>query len=158
MSNLPVHPTLLFPHLVFVLYLCVSISALQKRSSVLFFYITHICINIWCLFFSCRLTPSVYMTGSRRVIRPSWLSGSWRSFLYRSSVYSCHLFFPFSGFPLFLCIDHLGKSSYLSLLFFGTLHSAGISFPFSFAFASLLFSTICKASSDNHFVFLHLFF
>ena len=23
---------------------------------------------------------------------PSWLSGSWRSFLYSSSVYSCHLF------------------------------------------------------------------
>ena len=26
------------------------------------------------------------------VITPSWLSGSWRSFLYSSSVYSCHLF------------------------------------------------------------------
>ena len=34
----------------------------------------------------------------------------------------------------------------------------GISFLFSFAFASLLFIAICKASSDNHFVFLHLFF
>ena len=32
------------------------------------------------------------MSGSRWVITPSWLSGSWRSFLYRSSVYSCHLF------------------------------------------------------------------
>ena len=31
------------------------------------------------------------MSGSRWVITPSWLSGSWRSFLY-SSVYSCHLF------------------------------------------------------------------
>ena len=31
------------------------------------------------------------MSGSRSVITPSWLSGSWRSFLY-SSVYSCHLF------------------------------------------------------------------
>ena len=26
------------------------------------------------------------------MITPSWLSGSWRSFLYSSSVYSCHLF------------------------------------------------------------------
>ena len=34
----------------------------------------------------------------------------------------------------------------------------GICFLFSFAFASLLFSTICKASSDNHFAFLHFFF
>ena len=31
------------------------------------------------------------MSGSRWVITPSWLSGSWRSFLH-SSVYSCHLF------------------------------------------------------------------
>ena len=32
------------------------------------------------------------MSGSRWVITPSWLSGSWRSFLYSSSVYSCPLF------------------------------------------------------------------
>ena len=31
------------------------------------------------------------MSGSRWVIIPSWLSGSWRSFLYSSSVDSCHL-------------------------------------------------------------------
>ena len=30
------------------------------------------------------------MSGSRPVITPSWLPGSWRSFLYSSSVYSCH--------------------------------------------------------------------
>ena len=32
------------------------------------------------------------MSSSRWVTVPSWLSGSWRSFLYSSSVYSCHLF------------------------------------------------------------------
>ena len=32
------------------------------------------------------------MSGSRWVITPSWLSGSWRSFLYTSSVYSYHIF------------------------------------------------------------------
>ena len=32
------------------------------------------------------------MSGSRWMITPSWLSRSWRSFLYSSSVYSCHLF------------------------------------------------------------------
>ena len=32
------------------------------------------------------------MSGSRWVITPSSLSGSWTSFLYSSSVYSCHLF------------------------------------------------------------------
>ena len=34
----------------------------------------------------------------------------------------------------------------------------GIYFPFFFALASLLFTAICKVSSDNHFVFLHFFF
>ena len=34
----------------------------------------------------------------------------------------------------------------------------GISFLFSFAFASLLFYAIYTASSDNHFAFLHFFF
>ena len=38
------------------------------------------------------LTSHSRMSGSRWVITPSWLSGSWRSFLYSSSVYSCHLF------------------------------------------------------------------
>ena len=32
------------------------------------------------------------MSGSKWVITLSWLSGSWWSFLYSSSVYSCHLF------------------------------------------------------------------
>ena len=67
--------------------------------------------------------------------------------------------FPFYCFPLFLCIVHLGSLSYLSLLFFGTLHSNGYIFSFSpLPFASLLFSAICKAYSDNHFAFLHFFF
>ena len=39
-----------------------------------------------------HLTSHSRMSGSRWVIIPSWLSGSWRSFLYSSSVYSCHLF------------------------------------------------------------------
>ena len=47
-------------------------------------------------------------------------------------------FFPFYCFPLFLCIDHLGRLSYLSLLFFGILHSDGYIFPF-FPLPSLLF-------------------
>ena len=39
-----------------------------------------------------HLTSHSRMSGSRQVITPSWLSGSWRSLLYSSSVYSCHLF------------------------------------------------------------------
>ena len=39
-----------------------------------------------------HLTSHSRMSGSRSVITPSWLSGSWRSFLCSSSVYSCYLF------------------------------------------------------------------
>ena len=124
-----------------------------------------------------HLTSHSRMSGSRWVITPSWLSGSWKSFLYGSSVYCCQFFLissaslrsipflsfivsfilsfiylymkcslgisnfheeisnlPFYCFPLFLCIDHWGRLSYLSLLFFGTLHSNGYVFLFSFVF------------------------
>ena len=39
-----------------------------------------------------HLTSHSRMSGSRWVITSLWLSGSWRSFLYSSSVHSCHLF------------------------------------------------------------------
>ena len=39
-----------------------------------------------------HLTSHSRMSGSRWVITPLWLSGSWRSFLYSSSVYSYHFF------------------------------------------------------------------
>ena len=40
-----------------------------------------------------HLTSHFRMSGYRCVITPLSLSGSWRSFSYCSSVYSCHLFF-----------------------------------------------------------------
>ena len=39
-----------------------------------------------------HLTSDSRMSGSRWVITPSWLSKSWRSFLYSFSVYLCYLF------------------------------------------------------------------
>ena len=39
-----------------------------------------------------HFTSHSRISGSRWVITPSWLSWSWRSFLYSSSVCSCHLF------------------------------------------------------------------
>ena len=47
-----------------------------------------------------HLTSHSKMSGSRLVITSSWLSGSRRSFLYSSSVYSCHLFLIFKGLDL----------------------------------------------------------
>ena len=38
------------------------------------------------------------MFGSRWVIKPSWLSGSWRPFLYSSFASSCHLFLISSAY------------------------------------------------------------
>ena len=67
------------------------------------------------------------------------------------------LVFPILLFPLFLCIDRWGRLSYLSLLFFGTLHSDGYIFSFLLCLL-LLFLAIFKASSDNHFALLHFFF
>ena len=45
-----------------------------------------------------HLTSHSRMSGSKWVITPSLLSGSWRSFLYSSSVYSCHLFLVYFAY------------------------------------------------------------
>ena len=39
-----------------------------------------------------HLTSHCKMSGSRWVITTLWLCGSWKSFFYSSSLYSCHLF------------------------------------------------------------------
>ena len=49
-----------------------------------------------------HLTSHSRMSGPRWVITPLWLSGSWRSFLYSSSVYSCHLILGLLG-PYHFC-------------------------------------------------------
>ena len=82
-----------------------------------------------------HLTSHSRMSGSRWVITPLWLSGSWGSFLYSSSVYSCHLFLissaylksiPFLSFiePIFalniplVCLIFLKKSLVFPILLF----------------------------------------
>ena len=52
--------------------------------------------------------------------------------------------------------DHLGRLSYFSLIFSGTLNSDGYFFPFLLCLS--LFWAICKTYSDNHFAFLYFFF
>ena len=54
-----------------------------------------------------HLTSHSRMSGSRWVITPSSLSGSWRSFFYSSSVYSCHLFLMSSASVRSICISVL---------------------------------------------------
>ena len=133
-----------------------------------------------------HLTLHSRMSGSRWVITPSWLPVSWRSFLYSSSMYSCHLFlissasvrsipflfftvptfawnvplsFPFYCFPWLLCIDYWRRLSYLSLLFFGTLHSNEYTFPFLLCFSLLFFSQLFVRPPQTAILhFLHFFF
>ena len=61
--------------------------------------------------------------------------------------------FPFYCFPLFLCIDHWGRLSYLFLLFFGALHSNGCIFPFLLC---LLLHGPLEKGMANHFSILAL--
>ena len=85
-----------------------------------------------------HLTSHSHMSGSRWVITPSWLFGSWRSFLYSSSVYYCHLFLisyssvmsiPFLSFiePIFawnvplVSLIFLKRSLVFSILLFSSI-------------------------------------
>ena len=73
-------------------------------------------------------------------------------FLKRSLVFPILLFSS-------ICIDHWVRLSYLSLLVFGTLYSRCLYLSFSpLLFTSLLFTAICKASSDSHFAFFAFLF
>ena len=58
-----------------------------------------------------HLTSHSRMSGSRWVITPLWLSESWRSFLYGSSMCSCHHFCPFWALLCMKC--SLGISDFL---------------------------------------------
>ena len=66
-----------------------------------------------------HLTSHSRMSGFRWVITPLCLSGSWRSLLYSSSMYSCYLFFITSTsvsvpYCAYLCMTHsLGISNFL---------------------------------------------
>ena len=132
-----------------------------------------------------HLTSHSRMSGSRWVITPS-LSGSWRSFLYSSSVYSCHLFLissasvrsipflffivpnfawnvplvsliflkrslvlPFLLFSSISLHEHWGRLSYLSLLFFWTLHSNEYIFPLLLCISLLFFSQLFVRPSQT---------
>ena len=59
---------------------------------------------------------------------------------FSSVAQSCSV--SFYCFPLFLCIDRWGRLYYLSLLFFGILHSNGNIFPSLLCFSLLFFSQL----------------
>ena len=72
------------------------------------------------------------------VITPSWLSGSWRSFLYSSSVYSCYLFLIFSA-----SVRSIPFLSFIEPMFAWTIPLVSLIFlKKSLVFPILLFSSI----------------
>ena len=90
------------------------------------------------MLFKAHLTSHSRMSGSRKVTTPLWLFGSWRSFLYSSSVYSRHLFLISSAsiksIPFLSCIEPIfaWNVPLVSLIFLKR----------SLAFPILLFSSI----------------
>ena len=130
-----------------------------------------------------QLTSHSGMSGST----PSWLSGSLTSFLYSSSVYSCHLFLvssasvrslPFLSFIVPLVAPILLSNLYFLQFYYFPLILAVftyedflifpcyspelctplcISFFFSFAFHFSYFLSCFKASSGNP-IFSHIYF
>ena len=115
-----------------------------------------------------HLTSHSRMSDSRWVITPSWLSGSWRSYLYNSSVYSCHLFLisfasvryiPFLSFIVPISVWNVPSISLIFLkrsLVFPILLFSSISLDWSLrkAFLSLLAILEILHSDGNIFTFL----
>ena len=78
-------------------------------------------------------------------------------FLKRSLVFPILFFFPIL-FPLYLCLVHQGDFLISPCHFLELCTEMGIFSFSSLPFASLLYSAICNAFSDNHFAYLHFFF
>ena len=122
-----------------------------------------------------HMTWHFRMSGSRWVITPLWLSGSWRSFLYSFSVYYCLLFLissasvrsiPFLSFIVLIFAWNVPLVSLIFLkrsLVFPILLFSSISLHWTLrkAFLSLLFCGTLH-SKDSIFPFLlclsHLFY
>ena len=97
------------------------------------------------------------MFGSRWVITPLWLSGSWRSFLYSFSVYSCHLFLISSASVLtifFLYWAHLCMKCSLGISnFLEEISSLSHSIDFLYFFALIAEGGFLFSSSSS-FIFI----
>ena len=86
-----------------------------------------------------HLTSHSRMSGSMWVVTPPWLSGLWRSFLYSSSVYSCHFFLISSA-----SVRSILFLSFIVLIFAWCVPLVSpILLKRSLVFSILLFPSIC---------------
>ena len=116
-----------------------------------------------------HLTSHSRMSGSRWVITPLWLSGSWRSFLYSSSVFCCYLFLissaslrsiPFLSFiePIFAWnVPLVSLISLKRSLVFPTLLFSSISLHWSLRKAFLSSLLFFGTLHSNQYIFPLLF-
>ena len=101
-----------------------------------------------------HLTSHSRMSGCRWVITPSWLSGSWKSFLYSFSVYSCYLFLISSAsvrsisFLSFIVPNFAWNVPLVSLIFLKR----------SLVFPILLFSSVSLHGSPGRLSYFALLF
>ena len=86
-----------------------------------------------------HLTLHSRMSGSRWVITPSWFPGSWRSFFYSSSVYSC-LFFLISS----ASVRSIPFLSFIELIF-----------AWNVPLVSLIFLKRCLVTSPSRILIIH---
>ena len=85
-----------------------------------------------------HLTSHPRMSGFRWVITPLWLSGSWRSFLYSYSVFSCHIFLISSA-----SVRSIPFLSFIEVIFAWNVPLVSLIFlKRSLVFPILLFSSI----------------
>ena len=96
------------------------------------------CVQIFCVFFHIFLISSASV---RSLPFLSFIVSSlaWNVPLVSPIILKRSLVFLFYCFPLLLCIFHLSMPSYLSWLFFGTLHSLGYNFTFLTWISRVLF-------------------
>ena len=122
-------------------FLCSStqLSSIQPLSSARLF------VSTW----TAAHQASLSITNSQSILKLMFIELSSLIFLKRSLVFPILLF---SSISLHWSLRK--GLSYLFLLFCELRLQIGI----SFLFTSLLFTAICKASSESHFAFLHFFF
>ena len=95
------------------------------------------------MFPKAHLTSHSRMSGSRWVITPSWLSGWWSSFLYRSSVYSCHFFLITSVSVIIFYLNIIPFLSFIEPIFAWNVPLVSLIFlKRSLVFPIVLFSSI----------------
>ena len=101
-----------------------------------------------------HLTSHSRMSVSRWVIILLWLSGSWRSFLYSSYVYSCHLFLISSA-----SVRSIPLLPFIVSMFGSNVPLVSLNFlTRSLVFPILLFSSFFALITEEGFLLLLLFF